>query len=1162
MDTGPLKTFATKARLDLIGGVGARLAAVLAPASSERVEQARAVEEIERLLQTLGGGNAGRDALIDRVAYTWFNRLIALRFMDANGYTGVGVVSPPAGRDGGQPEILADAKRGMFDSDVVGPVAVTLVSSLLNNTRKSVDPQGEAYGVLLAEYCRHWNRAMPFMFEREGDYTELLMPADLLAAGSVMSRAVKVLTPEVCKDVEVIGWLYQFYIADKKDEVFAGFRKGRKAGPAEIPAATQLFTPDWIVRYLVENSLGRLWMLNRPSSGLANQMDFFIAPVDQETDFLKITTPEELRVIDPACGSGHMLTYAFDLLYAIYQEEGYGPAEIPGLILANNLFGTEIDQRAGALAAFALTMKARAKQRTFFTKPAKLNVCVISPVSFDSEELNFLVTDGGGSNEESIFWNQFVRADTFGSLIQPDRDLTTRLARHLESLDASGDMLKADVIDRANRVVGQAKYLSSSYSVVVANPPYMGSRNSSPALSEFAAAMYPDTRMDLYAMFIQRGLSLATRHGLTAMVTMESWMFIRSSEDLRKTIIGSSSLCTMAHLGARAFDSIAGEVVGTTAFVVEKRLPIKGRRARFVRAVEPKSETAKADVLRCVAASTRTDCVYDVEPAAFLGINGAPLAYWLPPEVLAAMVGSRLIGDVVSFPTSPHKTGDNNTYVRRWWEVSTSTVGPKARWVPYAKGGGARRWFGLLYDVVDWSPEALRFYTANSSSSLMKRDREAQVGITYSMLTSGTNTFRVLPEGAAFDMGGPGFFPVRLSVEQTLAVVNSDMTRLVLDALNPTLNLQVREVKQIPVPDFGEQQLAQLNLLGREAISIAEGDWNAHEAALGFSRHSLVGLGVARVKDAVDDLFGAKMGACKRLAEIERQIDEIVWSAAGVGPGQRGEEGERAILFANCELAHGLGKAEAEYRSLGATESIEDLVSYAIGCMFGRYSLDAPGLILANHGETLQDYWARVPEPSFPPDRDNVIPIVDGDWFEDDIVARFRGFIRVAFGEEYFAENLQFVKEALGVRDLRDYFVKSFYRDHVQRYKKRPIYWLFSSPKGSFNALIYMHRYTPSTVSTVLNEYLREFRAKLDASRQHHERVAAGGGSAREIAVAQKEVERLRRVLMELDEYEHEVLYPLATQQLKIDLDDGVKANYPKFGAALKPIPGLQAADD
>ena len=389
METAPLKSFATWARTTLIREVAARIAVVLAPASPERVEQPSAVAALEKAVSAAGGGDAGRAAVADKVAYTWFNRIIALRFMDANGYTGIGVVSPERGREGGQPEVLAEAKRGNIDSTVItSKRTVETVTSLLNGTRRSDDPQGEAYALLLAEYCRYWNRSMPFMFEREGDYTELLIPANLLADDSVLARAVAVLTENVCQDVEVIGWLYQFYISERKDEVFAGFKKNKKAGAAEIPAATQLFTPHWIVRYLVENSLGRLWLLNRPTSRLADQMEYYIAPVDEETDYLKVASPEELKIIDPACGSGHMLTYAFDLLYAIYEEEGYAPSDIPGLILANNLYGTEIDPRAGALAAFALTMKARARQRTFFNKPVEPNICVLEPISFTPQELD------------------------------------------------------------------------------------------------------------------------------------------------------------------------------------------------------------------------------------------------------------------------------------------------------------------------------------------------------------------------------------------------------------------------------------------------------------------------------------------------------------------------------------------------------------------------------------------------------------------------------------------------------------------------------------------------------------------------------------------------------------------------------------------------------
>lgn len=1152
MDTAALKSFATKARTDLMKGVAARLDVVLATGSNARAEQPGSIAALERVVE-----QTSRDAVVERVAYTWFNRIIALRFMDAKGYTGVGVVSPEAGKSTGQPQVLSEAKGGDFDSEVVSQKSQAEVTALLGPGAHGADPQGAAYGLLLEAYCRFWNKSMPFMFEREGDYTELLIPSGLLSSESVRGRAVAVLTEEVCDDVEVIGWLYQFYISERKDEVFDGFKKNKKAGAAEIPAATQLFTPHWIVRYLVENSLGRLWLLNHPNSRLVDQMDYYIAPVDQETDFLKISKPEELKVIDPAVGSGHMLTYAFDLLYSIYEEEGYTPSEIPGLILEHNLYGTEIDPRAGALAAFALTMKAAAKRKLFLKNPALPNICVIQNVSFDPFELDYLWSLSKNVNvaraEADEFWNAFAHADTFGSLIRAKEELITLLKSVVDIALNDGDLLQSNTLMKANWVLEQSSYLSQRYSVVVANPPYMGSRNYSSALSDFASRVFPNTRTDLYSMFIERGLALTVRHGLTAMITMESWMFIHSFETLRQLILSTESLSLMAHLGPRAFDSIAGEVVGTTAFVVKKGRSNPIIRARFVRAVSPTSEVSKALVLKRVASGEELSACYDRNTDMFIGVNGTPLAYWLPEEVLAAMLRPRHIGDLVSFPTSPHKTGDNGSYIRRWWEISFRDIGTAARWVPYAKGGGTRRWSGLMYDVVDWSPSALRFYRENPSSSLMKRDPDAPLGITYSMLTSGTNTFRVLPGGAAFDMGGPGLFPRSLSLNQAMAVLNSDMTRMVLNALNPTLNLQVREVKQVPVPVFNLDEESRLEKLAGDAIAITEEDWNSHEISLGFVALPLIASGNGRICDAAESLFRANEDVTKRLTEIEESIDRLIWSAAEVPAQQRGDEGTRAILFANAELEYGRGKSQNEYQVDAIADAVKSLVSLAVGCMFGRYSLDKTGLILADQGSTLQNYMEEVPSPSFFPDTDNVIPIVDGDWFEDDIVTKFRQFLRTAFGEEHFAENLTFVTESLGVKNLRDYFTKSFYKDHVQRYKKRPIYWLFSSPKGSFNALVYLHRYNPSTVSTVLNDNLREYIKKLESELSKQEHIIASGAGAREVASSQKEADRIRKVLIELNDYERE-LYDLASQQIPLDLDDGVLVNYQKFGTALKDI--------
>lgn len=1163
METAPLKSFATWARKELIREVTARIAVVLAPASAERVEQPQSVEALEKAVAAAGGGDKGRAAVADKVAYTWFNRIIALRFMDANGYTSVGVVSPQAGVETGQPEVLAEAKRGNIDTGVVAGKTGEIVRSLLNGTRRSADAQGEAYALLLADYCRHWNRAMPFMFEREGDFTEMLIPGNLLADDSVPSRAVKVLTEDVCQDVEVIGWLYQFYISERKDEVFAGFKKNKKAGADEIPAATQLFTPHWIVRYLVENSLGRLWILNRPTSHVVDQMQYYIPPVDEETEFLKISRPEELKVVDPACGSGHMLTYAFDLLYAIYEEEGYAPAEIPGLILTNNLYGIEIDPRAGALAAFALTMKARSKQRTFFNRQVEPNVCVLDPIRFSQAEIDFLLTRRGDKHAEAAFWNQFENADTFGSLIQPDPELTVRLKQHIAQLDDGRDILLADVLDRAERVIEQSEYLVNRYAVVVANPPYMGAKNMDRRLAEFANELYPNSKPDLFAMFIERCLGLAAQHGCVAMITMQSWMFLSSYEKLRQRLLSEAPVSSMLHLGARAFDSIGGEVVATAAFVLESD-GNEHAESVFVRTVDCGDEAAKRAAL--LQAITNSECGwrYTSSAADFDRIPGSPIAYWLSDAMRGVFSKGRPLREIAE-PRKGMDTGENARFLRGWWEVSRSasslTKFRSGAWVPYNKGGGFRRWYGYREFLVDWRTGGSEMRT-RSGAQYFGRE-----GWTWGTVSSGGLSLRYTPEGAAFDNGGCTLFS-QSDLSVAALILNTTTADSILAAISPTLNFQPINIGAVPI-------VAPIPLASaaapavKELIATARSDWDSFETSWDFaappwlnavSSDSVPGVRFAhRVAEWSTHWAQISLAQQERETESNRLVAEAYGLVHEVPIDVRLH---RVSLTRNVEFRYGPGRTPEEYVSLERSDVAADLVSYAIGCMFGRYSLDELGLILADQGATVRDYLAKVPNPRFAPDKDNVIPIVDGDWFEDDVVARFRTFLRVAFGEQHFEENLRFVTESLGVKDIRDYFVRSFYKDHVQRYKKRPIYWLFSSPKGSFNALIYMHRYTPSTVSTVLNEYLREFTAKLTSSLQQQERLAAGGGTPRQQASAQKEADRLRKVLLELEEYEHDVLYPLASRQLAIDLDDGVKANYPKFGAALKKIPGLEASDE
>lgn len=1154
METEPLKTFATWARTALIREVTARIAAVLAPGSSERIEQPKAVTALESAVTAAGGDSQGRSAVADRVAYTWFNRIIALRFMDANGYTGIGVVSPQAGVEIGQPEILAEAKRGVIDIEVVSDATRKAVIGLLDGTRTSVDPQGEAYALLLTDYCRHWNKAMPFVFEREGDFTELLIPANLLADASVLNRSVKVLSEDVCKDVEVIGWLYQFYISERKDEVFATFKKNKKAGANEIPAATQLFTPHWIVRYLVENSLGRLWMLNHPSSGLLNQMDYYISPVDEETDFLKITQPEELKVMDPACGSGHMLIYAFDLLYAIYEEEGYGPAEIPGLILTHNLYGAEIDPRAGALAAFALSMRARAKQRTFFNKRVEPNICVIEPVSFTREELVFILTMDGEHEREITFWKQFEHADTRGSLITPDPVLVGHLASHLRGIDDRGDLLTADLMNRAERVVAQATYLLPSYAVAIANPPYMGIKSVGSDLEEFVKKAFPASKADLYAAFIERCGLLVRGRGLVAMVTMQSWMFLSTYEKLRRKLLKSYTVWTMAHLGAHAFNTIGGEVVSTTAFVMEVGASGRSSRGVYLRLTDGENEETKDKALRESSRGSEAGLAFSIVAEQFEALPGAQFAYWLPENALAAYRTFDTLGQH-TYGQPGLQTSDNARFTRQWFEVgwqelcidatdSKLAAESGARWFPLVKGGDYRKWYGNLDAVVNWKNDGHEIKASinekypylNGNIDYVVKDRGYffRESITYNRITAGRFVVRYTDPGTIFDVAGSAVFP-KQNKWGVLGFLCSTTAEYLMRAQNPTFTVQSGDVAALPYPATRIDELGdQLAEPVQEAVSISRTDWESVETSWRFARSPLLDAQENNLAGRVHVLSRAHDADRERLAVVETTINCLVAETFGL---------QEAV---ELEIA----PVDVTLRTLDESSVVRDLVSYAVGCMFGRYSLDEPGLVLADQGRTLQDYLARVPSPTFRPDADNVLPIVDGDWFEDDIVERFRQFLRTSLGEKHFEDNLRFVTGTLGVKTLRDYFVKSFYKDHVQRYKKRPIYWLFSSPRGSFNALVYMHRYTPSTVSTVLNEYLREFQAKLTASLEHAERDNKG-----------KEADRLRNMLLELDAYEHDVLYPLATQNIDIDLDDGVKANYPKFGAALKKILGLEASE-
>jgi hypothetical protein len=1169
MDTNALKKFAQAARNLLMDQVTARLDLALAAGGAARREHPKAVQSLEAACAT------NRQQVIEQAAYAWFNRFTALRFMDATGLTNPGVVSPADGAT--RPEILAEALAGNLPDGARPEIA-----EYLNGTRPAHDPQAEAYRLLLIHACNHWHGPMPFMFERAEDYSELLMPDDLLSPDSILARLRAVMTEDACRDVEIIGWLYQFYISEKKDQVFAGLKKNVKITAENIPAATQLFTPHWIVRYLVENSLGRLWLLNRPQSKLAAQMDYYIAPEEAETDFLRVTRPEEIKVCDPACGSGHMLTYAFDLLYAIYEEEGYEAATIPDLILTHNLYGVEIDDRAGALAAFALVMKAAGRRRRFLRAPVQPNICVMQDVSFTAAEL----ADYTAAVGRDLFTSdlretcaQFAEAKNFGALIVPKLRAVAEVARRVAGLDFESNLFLRDVHLRVCHVLRMAEALSPKYHVVVANPPYMGGKGMNGKLADYAKTNFPDSKADLFAMFIERGFSLIPKLGHSAMVTMQSWMFLSSYEKLRIKIEEVSSVRSMAHLG----NMVMGIAFGTAATIWTKGGSRNAKGAYCFVGYEDLDESNIP-----VAFPPRNERngvegakggLFWVSTDDFAKIPGSPIAYW----------GSKSVRELfeyfpqVSTQTETREgltTGSNDTFLRLWHEVSQSEVGlrlpnteasikSQKRWFPYVKGGDFRRWAGNYEYVVNWFDDGaeLKVFADPDTGRIRSHNYNGEYGFrrgfSWSGMSSGSFSVRHVPSGFMFDAKGPMGFPFNDASHDFLtSFLNCKVADHLLRMLAPTMDFKLGHVLNLPASNAaaGLQKVNSGHL-----VQAANKDWDAFETSWDFSTLPL--LDPSNRQASLAATYAALrqhwQGMTTQMQALEEENNRIFIDAYGLADELTPEVPlEEITLTCNPAYRYGGKNDVAANETRLRADTMAEFLSYAVGCMFGRYSLDAPGLILANQGEDQADYLARVPNPSFMPDKDNVIPVLDADWFADDITDRFRQFLRVSFGEDTFRENLRFIEDALG-KDIRKYFTKDFYGDHVKRYKKRPIYWQFASPKGSFQALIYMHRYRPDTVSVLLNEYLRDYIGKLENERARLEKLAddpTATPGARTKAL--KDVGAVVKQIEELTAWERDVVYPLAQEKIAIDLDDGVKRNYPLFGTALRQIKGLEAADD
>jgi type II restriction/modification system DNA methylase subunit YeeA len=1185
MNKAKLKNYAPAARRDFIRAVTDRAHLLgLAEGSIEPIEVKGDIALIggRPYPKKVAAQRKGLEARIQRdgfgpvmeaVAYTWFNRFAALRYMELHDYLehGYRVLSHPNG--GVIPELLEQAANIEFpglDRDKV----VTL--------KLDGNKDADLYRLLLVAQCNALATAMPFMFERIDDETELLLPDNLLHSDSLVRKLVTEIEEADWQQVEIIGWLYQFYISEKKDQVI-----GKVVKSEDIPAATQLFTPNWIVQYLVQNSVGRLWLMANPTSTLKSQWPYYIQPAEQipevqaQLDALiqfrmdadgGSLNPETITVLDPACGSGHILVVAYDVLKAIYLERGYQPRAIPRLILEKNLYGLDIDDRAAQMAGFALLMKARADDRRLLDNPPKLNALALQESKgLDAEDiirsLSTVRAELVDARSIRLLLDTFAHAKTFGSLIQIPKELDIALPKIGEGLKSameSGDVFAQAAAQDLLPLVRQALLLAMKFDAVVANPPYMGSKGMNAALKEYAKVTFPDGKSDLFAMFIERGFDWCKAMGFNSMVTMQSWMFLSSYEAMRQKLLQERTIQTMAHLGARAFSEISGEVVQTTAFVFQGK-HFSSYKPAFFRLVEGQEEQ-KETALRL--GQNRFDTTVQDD---FKKISGSPVAYWATDKLREIFRTVPNLG-IVADTKQGLATTNNSLFLRQWHEIDISKAGfglqstdealaSGKKWFPLNKGGSLRRWYGnnellinfekngqTICDYIDNTPGV----NVKSNGRVINRDRYFKEGLTWSSLASGGFSMRHSPNGFIFETKGAMCFPKKTSyLPEILALFNSKLIDHFLLCLSPTLDYHEGPLKLVPTKLDGR---AEVTSNVREAIEIGKNDWDSFELSWEFeslffsSRHD----GAADLRGSWGKWSKHNARQRARMQSIEEQNNRLFIEAYGLQDELSPEVPEDQITLA---------RADRE-------KDCQRLISYAIGCMMGRYSLNESGLIYANAGNVGFDPTRY---KTFAADADGIVPITDESWFDDDAANRVREFLLTVWGAETLDENMAWLAESLGTRGnetpeetIRRYVSASFYKDHLQTYKKRPIYWLFSSGKqGAFQCLVYLHRYNEATLSRMRAEYVTPLQGKLSARATNLQDEVNAAPSTAARNKLQKQLDTTKKKQAELAAFD-DLLRHYADQRISLDLDDGVKVNYGKFGNLLAEVKAVTggAGDD
>lgn len=1101
-----------------------------AEVKGERISQRNSlVSAIRAKAEELDNYKVAFEYIVEEVAYTWFNRMIAIRFMEVNGYLPIRVLSSESGKH--EPDIVTTP----FDAglEFTGEESGRIYELRDNNRLE------ELFRMLFIRECNHLHDILPELFEATNDYSELLLSLSYTDKDGVVFHLVNDISEDdfnIEKEgqVEIIGWMYQYYNTEPKDKVFAALKKNVKITKENIPAATQLFTPHWIVRYMVENSLGRLWIEGHPDDDLRQCWEYYLDEAEQEPQVqaqleeiragYREISPEDIRIIDPCMGSGHILVYAFDVLMQIYSAQGYSERDAAKLIVEKNLWGLDIDRRAYQLAYFAVMMKARQYNRRILTSGIKPNLFVIDDNRALTPEIIEYIADGDSKIAADLrsISNDLTNAREYGSIINVQPVDFSGLIERIGIIAESDELNliamenKRIACEKILPLVNQAQALSQKYDVVCTNPPYMGGSGMNSVLSEYVKRCYSEAKSDLFAALIIKCLEFTKQNGYSSLVTMQSWMFLSSFEEMRTKLLTLNTLTTLMHME----NMVMGIAFGTAVSVFRKGA-VKGYKGTYNQIKLADIENAKPKSFP--VAGNR---FAQVSSDNFSKIPGMPVAYWVSEKFADVFKNEKLYKYSIS--PSQNVTGNNDRFVRKFWELSNVKVGGRDEWIFYAKGGGFRKWWGNLLDIVNWTPTARYIYQhgdGHHASQIINKDYWYRKGITWGLITSSIPSFRVMPEGATFDKGGSTIIVEREVYNYALGLLNSKVFLVVAKALNPTLNFQVKDICSLPLVI---SCLDVINSTVDKCIDISQVDWDSFETSWDFKTHPLL-----KPVPLISESFAQWSDECeKRFTQLksnEEELNRIFIDIYGL----------------QDELTPEVEDKDVTVRRADLTRDIKSLVSYAVGCMFGRYSLDVEGLAYAG-GE-----WDGSKYKTFIPDPDNCIPVTDEEYFRDDIVVRFVDFIRTVYGADTLEENLTFIADALGTRGntsrerIRNYFLNDFIKDHIKMYQKRPIYWMFDSGKqNGFRALVYMHRWNADTTGNVRVEYLHKLQRIYENEIRQSQDVAETG-SGREVSAAQKRIEKLTKQLKETHDFDEKIAH-LALSRIDIDLDDGVKVNYEK----------------